>query len=104
MSARRQLIKTIGAGLLASALPAVATTAGAGPAPGPAVLPLWPEGVPDARPALGPNRVDADGRTTNITEPTLTVYQPAVDRPNGTAVIICPGGGEGADGLFEAGD
>lgn len=66
-------------------LPAVAA--------GPLVLPLWPEGVPDAKPALGPNKVDEDGRTTNITEPTLTVYPAAVDRPNGTAVIICPGGG-----------
>lgn len=62
-------------------------------AAGPLVLPLWPEGVPDAKPALGPNKVDEDGRTTNITEPTLTVYPAAVDRPNGTAVIICPGGG-----------
>lgn len=79
-------MKAIGAGLLATALP---PAFGAGPA----VIPLWPEGVPDARPDLGPNRVDEDGRTTNITEPTLTVYPAAVDRPNGTAVIICPGGG-----------
>jgi len=60
---------------------------------GPRVLPLWPEGVPGAKPELGPNRVDQDGRSTNITEPTLTVYPAAVDRANGTAVIICPGGG-----------
>ena len=48
--------------------------------------------VPDARPGLGPEHVD-DGRVSNVSEPTLTVYGPAVDRPNGTAVIICPGGG-----------
>lgn len=66
--------------------------AGAAPA-GPLVLPLWPEGVPDAKPELGPNRIDEDGRTTNITEPGLTVYPAAVDRATGTAVIICPGGG-----------
>lgn len=60
---------------------------------GPLVLPLWPEGVPDAKPELGPNKVDSEGRSTNITEPTLTVYPAAVDRPNGSAVIICPGGG-----------
>lgn len=71
------------------ALPA----AGAATSVGPLVLPLWPEGVPDAKPELGPNKVDEDGRTTNITEPSLTVYPAAVDRPNGTAVIICPGGG-----------
>lgn len=67
--------------------------AGAATSTGPLVLPLWPEGVPDAKPELGPNKVDEDGRTTNITEPSLTVYPAAVDRPNGTAVIICPGGG-----------
>lgn len=66
--------------------------AGAAPA-GPLVLPLWPEGVPDAKPELGPNRIDEDGRTTNITEPGLTVYPAAVDRASGAAVIICPGGG-----------
>jgi len=66
--------------------------AGAAPA-GPLVLPLWPEGVPDAKPELGPNRIDEDGRSTNITEPLLAVYPAAVDRATGTAVVICPGGG-----------
>jgi acetyl esterase/lipase len=64
------------------------------------VIPLWPEGVPaavrpDAPAARGPigdEKVD-DGRIANISVPTLTVYPPAVDRPNGTAVIVCPGGG-----------
>jgi acetyl esterase/lipase len=56
------------------------------------VVPLWPEGVPGAKAGLGPERVDG-GRVANVSEPTLTVYGPAVDRPNGTAVIICPGGG-----------
>jgi acetyl esterase/lipase len=79
-------MKAIGAGLLAAAMP---PAFGAGPA----VIPLWPEGVPDAKPELGPNRVDAEGRSTNITEPALRYYPAAVDRPNGTAVIICPGGG-----------
>jgi acetyl esterase/lipase len=85
---RRRTMTQLAAGLALTtfgSLPAVAA--------GPLVLPLWPEGVPDAKPALGPNKVDEDGRTTNITEPSLTVYPAAVDRPNGTAVIICPGGG-----------
>jgi acetyl esterase/lipase len=56
------------------------------------VIPLWPEGVPGAKAGLGPER-NEDGRTANVSEPTLTVYAPAVDRPNGTAVIIAPGGG-----------
>jgi len=70
-------------------LAACAPLAGAA---GPTVLPLWPEGVPGAKPGIGPVRVE-DGRTSNVSEPTLTVFAPAVDRANGTAVIICPGGG-----------
>ena len=30
---------------------------------------------------------------TNITVPTLTVVRPTVKQANGTAVIVCPGGG-----------
>lgn len=86
MSDRRHLIKAAGAGLLLTLLPAAR-------ADDLLTLPLWPEGVPGARPELGPERNDAEGRTTNITEPSLTYYPPAVDRPNGTAVVICPGGG-----------
>ncbi len=57
-----------------------------------AAIPLWPEGVPGAKPGLGAERW-FDGHTANVSEPTLTVFAPAVDKPNGTAVIICPGGG-----------
>ncbi len=56
------------------------------------VIPLWPEGVPGARPDQGPERVE-DGRIRNVSEPTLTVYAPAADRANGTAIVIAPGGG-----------
>ncbi|HVZ65543.1 MAG TPA: alpha/beta hydrolase [Lacunisphaera sp.] len=66
----------------------IATTAPAEPT----VIPLWPEGVPGARTTLGPEHWD-DGRVSNVSEPTLTVFAPAVDKPNGTAVIVCPGGG-----------
>jgi len=74
--------------LFATALP-LAQAAASG---GAGVLPLWPEGVPGARNGMGMERTE-DGRTSNVSEPTLTVYGPAVDHPNGTAVIICPGGG-----------
>lgn len=30
---------------------------------------------------------------SNVTKPTLTVYKPAAGTSNGTAVVICPGGG-----------
>lgn len=78
-------MKQIGAGMLAAALPLLASAA-------PGTIALWPEGVPGRRAGLGPER-EEDGRVSNVSEPTLTVYRPAVDRPNGTAVIICPGGG-----------
>jgi acetyl esterase/lipase len=81
---------------LAGLVPALAPAAVA-----PAVLPLWPEGVPAAarpdapaaRGDLGAERGDASGSIANVSQPTLTVVPPAVDRPNGTAVVICPGGG-----------
>lgn len=67
----------------------------------PVVIPLWPEGVPApvrtdvpaAKGPIGPEKIDAGGWVTHISEPRLMLYPPAIDRPNGTAVIICPGGG-----------
>ncbi len=56
------------------------------------VIPLWPEGVPNAKPSLGEEHLE-QGHISNVSIPTLTFYGPAIDRPNGTAVIICPGGG-----------
>lgn len=68
-----------------------AASSSAAPADG-TVLPLWPEGVPGARAELGPEKLE-DGRISNVANPTLTYFAPAVDHPNGTAVIIAPGGG-----------
>jgi acetyl esterase/lipase len=56
------------------------------------LIPLWPEGVPNARAQAGPERTDGE-RISNVSQPSLTVYPPSVDRPSGSAVIICPGGG-----------
>lgn len=47
----------------------------------PLVMPLWPKGAPGA---IGNEPKDI---------PTLTVYLP--EKPNGAAVVICPGGGYG---------
>lgn len=58
----------------------------------PTVIQLWPEGVPGAKANIGPEKI-GDGYNSNVSEPTLTMVGPAVDHPNGTAVIICPGGG-----------
>jgi len=65
--------------------------AGAAPADR-TVIPLWPEGVPGAKTDAA-SEVEEGGRHSNIHFPTLTYIAPAVDRPNGTAVVIAPGGG-----------
>lgn len=56
----------------------------------PEVLPVWPAGVPDAQVGAPPEYVE-DGRVYNVQVPTLRAYRPAA--PNGTAVVVCPGGG-----------
>jgi acetyl esterase/lipase len=56
----------------------------------PRVIELWPEGVPGAKPGGGEEYIE-DERVYNVQRPTLTFF-PA-EKPNGTAVIICPGGG-----------
>jgi acetyl esterase/lipase len=55
------------------------------------VLPLWPEGVPNAVRAGGPERLE-DGRVSNVHVPTLS-YRPPAGKPTGIAMIVCPGGG-----------
>jgi acetyl esterase/lipase len=58
----------------------------------PPAIPIWPEGVPGARRDGGPETLD-QGLVRNVHEPSLTPYLPPPGRANGTAVIICPGGG-----------
>lgn len=81
-------MKSLPLSLLAMSL--LLASAAAAPADG-TVIPLWPEGVPGARADLGPE-TNVDGRIGAVSTPTLTRFAPAVDKPNGTAVIICPGG------------
>lgn len=62
------------------------------------VVKLWPNGAPEKEgftleeekeiPKKNENDVK---RLTNVSDPTLAVYAP--QNPNGTAVIVCPGGG-----------
>jgi acetyl esterase/lipase len=68
-------------------------------APEPITLQLWPDGPPsslapksEATQKLiksygraGPNRV------TDVSDPTITVYRP--EKPNGSSVVVAPGGG-----------
>ncbi len=59
----------------------------------PAVIDLWPEGVPGLKADAGPEKDDGNGRYSNVHRPTLTVYAPAPGQANGTAIIYAPGGG-----------
>ena len=67
----------------------------------PLVVDLWPGKTPGdvgikgqetsrihQSPLVGPTKL-----ITNVTKPTLTIYQPARDKNTGTAMVICPGGG-----------
>lgn len=56
------------------------------------VVELWPEGIPDLKTGIPPERVD-NGRVYSVNTPTLTVFPTATPRAVSTAVIICPGGG-----------
>ena len=63
----------------------------------PVEIQIWPEGAPGLMTPPSPATKDflwtKAGKTTitNIHEPTLTIFQPA--KPNGTSVIVAPGGG-----------
>lgn len=54
---------------------------------------LYPHGVPNSKPAPASyaDSVSSDEAVRKVTNPTLTPFLAA--KPNGTAVIICPGGG-----------
>lgn len=56
------------------------------------VIPLWPEGVPGRKPDAAPE-YEKDGRIYNVQNPALYYFPGDPAKANGTAVIICPGGG-----------
>ncbi len=53
------------------------------------VIELWPEGLPEEKELFGAVKLDQDSKRDN--NPNLTVYLPK--KPNGKAIIMCPGGG-----------
>ncbi|TMI86215.1 MAG: alpha/beta hydrolase [Bacteroidetes bacterium] len=77
------------------------------------VVPLYQDQVPNSKPCDEKDHEFIDTSwnknglliVDHITKPTLAIYKPAKEKRNGTAVIICPGGGyavlaaghEGAD-------
>src|SRR5262245_41990995 len=70
-----------GAAMIAALTLSLVLTASPNAEPGTELL--YPKGAPGA---LGEK--DAD-------KPSITVYQPAAEKANGTAVVVCPGGGYG---------
>lgn len=65
------------------------------PPGGEAQVPLWPAKCPVLAGGirkLEDARIDANKSTTNVSNPTYVVYQPARN-PSGTCILIFPGGG-----------
>ncbi|MDR6942561.1 alpha/beta hydrolase [Mucilaginibacter pocheonensis] len=58
-------------------------------------IPLYPKGVPNSKPtpAAYIEKTDKNFWITQVSQPTLTPYLPAKGTANGTAVVVCPGGG-----------
>ncbi len=74
------------------------------PAPGHETLALWPHGAPGSQRNPGPEkdvfgsaRMPTGGkpvtRLTDVSSPSITVYQPPKDKRTGVAVLVFPGGG-----------
>jgi len=74
------------------AIPVQAASPQAPPATAPLVVPIWPEGVPGAIGGAAPEGSE-NGLVSNVHQPTLTVHLAPAASANGTAVVVCPGGG-----------
>ncbi len=62
------------------------------------VIPLYPSTPPGSAPESYPekeyfSKLWNTEVVTNVTKPTLTIFKPTPDKRNGTAMVICPGGG-----------
>ncbi|WP_448702358.1 alpha/beta hydrolase [Mucilaginibacter sp. AW1-3] len=55
---------------------------------------LYPNGVPNSKPAPATYAFKLENnRASMVTDPTITPYFPEKGKANGTAIVICPGGG-----------
>lgn len=63
----------------------------------PHTVPLYADSIPNSRPTSNEERseVTKDGVLiiSKVSRPALTIYSPPAGKVNGTAVVICPGGG-----------
>ena len=57
------------------------------------VIPLWKNGAPGFENKRTEKEEAKDYWVKNVHNPSLTVFKPAEGTANGTAVVVCPGGG-----------
>lgn len=62
----------------------------------PKVISLWENGAPGFEKLKNEPEKAKDWWVKNVHNPTLTMYAPPKERSNGTAIVICPGGGHRA--------
>jgi acetyl esterase/lipase len=90
---RTLLLRTVGFVLFATSLGFAASLASAQE-----VIPLY-QGTPPGSAAENYPEKEYFSKTwntevvTNVTKPTLTIFKPAPEQKNGTAIVVCPGGG-----------
>ncbi len=71
-----------------------------------ATIPLYASTIPNSKPSDDREKTEfRDGISivSQITHPTLTVFLPSREKANGTAVVICPGGGYGVNAISHEG-
>lgn len=59
----------------------------------PFAIPLWPKGAPGFEKLRNVPEQAKDYWVKNINNPSLTVFLPPKGKANGSAVVVCPGGG-----------
>lgn len=59
----------------------------------PLQISLWPDGAPGSESRKDEPEQAQDWWVRNIHNPSVTVFLPSKEKANGTAVVICPGGG-----------
>lgn len=57
----------------------------------PIEISLWPNGMPNSNGLTGTEEDLEGGRVANVVNPSIAVYRS--EKPNGMAIIMCPGGG-----------
>ena len=83
--------------VLALAIPGLPATAAEVPAGATATLPLWSDAAPGETGTAKPETAVVDKKNVlivgEVSVPTISLYPAPAATSNGTAVVICPGGG-----------